>query len=131
MKSPASLGLQGPYLAFILRDTRARFEFSALCGSWHSLGNEGAPLLFGHVATGAAAYALVTSQLGYCSMFLRGAALEDCPDAAVGAGCCGWLPGVGRKGPHIVSALFPLHWLPICFQAQFKGLVLTFKALCR
>ena len=30
---------------------------------------------------------------------------------------------------HIIPVLRDLHWLPVCFRAQFKVLVLTFKAL--
>ena len=34
-----------------------------------------------------------------------------------------------RRFEHIRPVLARLHWLPICFRAQFKVLVLTYKAL--
>lgn len=34
-----------------------------------------------------------------------------------------------RRLEHVTPLLCHLHWLPVHFQAQFKGLVLTFKTL--
>lgn len=39
------------------------------------------------------------------------------------------LTGVGNRD-HIISVLVHLYWLPVCFQAKFKVLMLIFTALC-
>lgn len=46
-----------------------------------------------------------------------------CTNAGLGAG------GRDNKYNHITPALRELHWLPICFCAQFNVLVFTFKAI--
>lgn len=64
---------------------------------------------------------------GMCSIF------KACPWIVPGSfnWCKLQQPGQFSLPPeqHITPLLHKLHWLPICFWVQFKGLILTFKAL--
>lgn len=69
-------------------------------------------------------HALVTSWVD-----LLGIVLEDHPETATGPKCA----SVGSYGLTLVSHVTPLlcnpHWLPVCFQVEFKVLAVIYKTL--
>ncbi|KAF7239825.1 Ran-binding protein 17 [Varanus komodoensis] len=74
-------------------------------------------------------HALVTSRLDFCNALYVGLPLKTVWILQmVQNGAARMLLGTGRYS-HITPVLFQLHWLPIEVRAQFKVLVITYKAL--
>ena len=74
-------------------------------------------------------YALVTSKLGYCNALYMGLPLKTVQKLQLVQNAAARLITGTRRFEHIRPVLAHLHWLPIRFRAQFKVLVLTYKAL--
>ena len=74
-------------------------------------------------------HALVISHLDYCNVLYVGLPLKVTRKLQLIQNAAARLvTGSGRRD-HITLVLKDLHWLPVRFRAQFKVLVLTFKAL--
>ena len=74
-------------------------------------------------------HALVTSQLDYCNTLDVGLPLECVQKLQWVQNAAASLLTVAAYGEHTTPLLQQLHWLPVRFRAQFKVLVLTYKAL--
>ncbi|KAF7248857.1 Phosphatase and actin regulator 3, partial [Varanus komodoensis] len=74
-------------------------------------------------------HALVTSRLDFCNTLYMGLPLKTVRILQmVQNRAARLLTGTGHYS-HITPVLYQLHWLPIEVQAQFKVLVITYKAL--
>ncbi|XP_077788962.1 uncharacterized protein LOC114600407 [Podarcis muralis] len=74
-------------------------------------------------------HVLDISSLDYCNALFVGLPLKVTQKLQlIQIAAARLVTGSGRQD-HITPVLKDLHWLPVCFRAQFKVLVLTFKAL--
>ena len=73
--------------------------------------------------------ALVTSKLDYCNALYVGLPLKTVRKLQLVQNAVARLITEIRRFEYIRLTLACLHWLPVHFQARFKGLVLTNKAL--
>ena len=74
-------------------------------------------------------HALVTSCIDYCNAFYVGLPLKTVRRLQLVQNRTARLVSGGVAREHIKPILFKLHWLPVAARAQFKVLVLTYKAL--
>ncbi|XP_061489769.1 uncharacterized protein LOC133387924 [Rhineura floridana] len=73
-------------------------------------------------------HAPVSSRLDYCNALYVGLPLKTVRKQLVQNASARLLKN-SRRWDHITPVLKDLHWLPVVYRAQFKVLVLTFKAL--
>nr|XP_060615104.1 uncharacterized protein LOC132764950 [Anolis sagrei ordinatus] len=74
-------------------------------------------------------HALVTSRIDYCNALYVGLPLKTARKLQmVQRSAARLLTGAALR-EHTTPLLSQLHWLPICYQAQFKVLALAYKAL--
>ncbi|XP_061471923.1 uncharacterized protein LOC133379865 [Rhineura floridana] len=74
-------------------------------------------------------HALVTSKLDYCNVLYMGLPLRTVQKLQLVKNAAARLVTGTRWFEHVKPILAHLHWLPVYFRAQFKVLVLTYKAL--
>ncbi|XP_062825481.1 uncharacterized protein LOC134295910 [Anolis carolinensis] len=74
-------------------------------------------------------HALLTSRLDYCNTLYVGLPLKTAQKLQLVQWAAARLITGAAYREHTTPLLSQLHWLPICYRAQFKVLVLTFKAL--
>uniref|UniRef100_R4GD80 Reverse transcriptase domain-containing protein n=1 Tax=Anolis carolinensis TaxID=28377 RepID=R4GD80_ANOCA len=74
-------------------------------------------------------HALVTSRLDYCNAFYVGLPLKTVWKLQLVQHAAAKLITGMTYRERTTPLLSQLHWLPICYRAQFKVLVLTYKAL--
>ena len=74
-------------------------------------------------------HALVTSRIDYCNALYVGLPLKTVRRLQLIQNRAARLVSGRATKEHITPILYNLHWLPVAAQAQFKVLVLTYKAL--
>ncbi|XP_062830407.1 uncharacterized protein LOC134297289 [Anolis carolinensis] len=74
-------------------------------------------------------HALVTSRLDYCNALYVGLPLKTARKLQLVQRAAARLLTGAAYREHTTPLLSQLHWLPICYRAQFKVLVLAYKAL--
>lgn len=74
-------------------------------------------------------HAPVASRLDYCNTLYMVLPLETSQTLQLMQNVAARMLVGTNKYDHVTPILWELHWMPIVFQAQFKLLVLIFKAL--